>query len=71
MELKEIEGSLEGIARTIKSGLPDGIGFTLFLYEYGSDGWFTYASSALREDMVNVVKEWLKVVERGSPEVKS
>ena len=61
---------MEAVARELGRLLGEGleanygstVGFTLFLFEYGEEGWFTYISSAHRDDMIQVVEEWLKKV---------
>lgn len=56
---ERLESLLKRIATSFSKQLPEDIGFTLFLFTYGEDGNLFYISSAQREDMINVVKEWL------------
>ena len=62
----QIEADARELGRLLKNGLDaqygGTVGFTLFLFELGEDGWFTYLSSAHRDDMIQVVEEWLKKV---------
>lgn len=51
---------MQHIARAIDWRLPRGFGFFVIIFPFGaSDGRANYASNARREDVVNVVKEWL------------
>lgn len=56
------EGMLE-VAKKLKAAMPPGVGFTLFLFEYGNKGFTSYISTADREDMISLIKEWLKIQE--------
>jgi hypothetical protein len=51
------------IARKLKEAMPPGVGFTLFMFEFGKGGFTSYLSTAERADMIRLVKEWLKVQE--------
>lgn len=52
------------IAKSLGAAMPPGVGFTLFLFETGGPGsLLTYISSAGRDDMIEVVKEWLALQE--------
>lgn len=51
---------LLSLGRTIRESLPEGWGFTLFLFSYGVNGDLFYLSSAKREDMIVTIKEWLR-----------
>lgn len=62
-----MEAGCRKIADQIKEQLPPGIGMTLFLFEYGRAGAFAYVSTARRDDMVNVVREWLDHVTHQEP----
>lgn len=56
----EIEAKLKHLARLIKGNLPDDWGFMLMLFSYGENGTTFYISSAQREDVVNVMKEFIQ-----------
>lgn len=56
----EIKALLHNIAIRLKSEMPPGWGFTLFLFSYGEGGALFYLSSAERTDMIKVVKEFIK-----------
>ena len=56
----QAEAALRKIADKLKAQMPPNMGFTLFLFTYGKDGQLFYISSADREDMIKVVKEWME-----------
>jgi hypothetical protein len=55
----EVESKLRELSEHIGARLPEGWGFTLLLFSYGPDGNLFYMSSAEREDVVKVMKEWI------------
>jgi hypothetical protein len=57
---EEIEQQLKAVGRAVKDNMPDGWGFTLFMFSYGADGSMFYLSSANREDMVKAMKEFIE-----------
>lgn len=54
-----LQETLREMANILKACLPEGIGYTLWLYDYGAKGNTVYISTAVREDMIKLVKEWL------------
>jgi len=60
---KELHELLLALANALKKVLPPQIGFTLFLFEYGNNGYTSYLSTAEREDMITLIKKWLEVQE--------
>lgn len=54
------EKAIRVLGGAIKETIPPGMGFTLFLFEYGSGGNMFYASSAKREDMVRSLVEFVE-----------
>lgn len=54
---------LADIVPYLKAEMPEGIGFALFMFDFGEKGNIAYASSAKREDMIKGVREWLAHVE--------
>lgn len=52
VRMQEMASLLAGI-------LPAGVGFTLFLFQYGPGGWLTYISSADRADTHAMLEEWV------------
>lgn len=58
-----IKKLLQGVANTIGQQMPDGWGFTLFMFDYAKDknpGSMFYISSAQRDDMLNALGEFMK-----------
>lgn len=54
-----IQGVLMKLGGLIRAVLPPGWGFSLFLVQYGEGGAVFYLSSANRDDLVQVLREWL------------
>jgi len=69
MELEEMcHGILLSIVRPLQDLLATKkLGIAIFLFDFGERGNLAYASTAKREDMVNVIHEWLAVVNPPSP----
>lgn len=59
-ELYELEKSARKLGHTIGDTLPKNVGFVLWLFEWGHDGWATYISNAQRDSMIEAVEELLK-----------
>lgn len=55
----EIEQIIRRLGKLIGKQLPEGWGF-LMLFTYGKDGSLFYRSSAQREDVINVMKEFIR-----------
>lgn len=55
----EIEQRMKLIGELIKDKLPDNWGFNLLLFTYGEKGNLFYISSAEREDVIKVMKEFI------------
>lgn len=56
------ERKLREIANMLKKAMPLDFGFTLFIYDHGTDedpGNLFYCSSSERADMVKVLKEFI------------
>ncbi len=53
----EIKALLLDLGRKLKKDMPEGWGFTLMIFEYGSGPGFFYLSSAMREDMIKMLHE--------------
>ena len=59
----DIEELLREIGRRIRSSMPPDYGFTLFLMNYRTEenpGSLFYISSVIREDMIKLLKEFLR-----------
>lgn len=59
VDVKLLEYDARNLADTLKSELPEGVGFTLFLFDYGGAKRLTYLSTARREDMLRTIGAWL------------
>lgn len=57
--LTVLEYDARNLADTILRELPEGVGFTLFLYDSRPNGWMTYLSNGSREDMLRMIGAWL------------
>ncbi len=59
---EEIEKSLKEIGLKLKGIMPNGWGYTLFMFDYqkGNDGALFYLSTAKREDMIKTLEEFIK-----------
>ena len=63
----EVEAKLRELGRDIKSSMPPGWGFTLFMYSYektglpneGAAGAMFYISSGDRADMIKALREFI------------
>lgn len=54
----EMEANARRLGRTLKERLPVGVGYFLVIFDYGDPGgWWTYLSTAQREDMVRFLDE--------------
>jgi hypothetical protein len=58
-DFPDLEQYARSLAMILKPNMPEGVGFTLFLYGYFDDPRMAYISTADREDMIRLVKEWL------------
>ena len=57
----EVKKSLQGIADKIKKELPENYGFCLLTFGFNGIGKeVMYVSNANREDIVEVMKEWIE-----------
>lgn len=57
---EEIENTLREMGQTIGDALPEGWGFTLQIYSFGENGSTFYISNADRQDMIAMMKEFIK-----------
>jgi hypothetical protein len=55
--LAEIEQSARELGKVIGGVLPDGVGFLLVLYDYGTGGHMSYMSNGRREDCIKLLAE--------------
>lgn len=57
---QQLEETCRGYADAFRDVVPDGVGFTIFLFDFGTGGNTAYVSSADRADMVRLIEEWLR-----------
>lgn len=62
---EEKQRALRTIAALVDGETPDGMGFAVFLFDFGEGGAMFYMSNAQREDIVSSMKEWIAKQERG------
>lgn len=55
----DMKRQLHDISAAIDAGLPEGMGFGLFLFEFGPGGAMFWMSNAQRADIVASLKEWI------------
>ena len=58
-----LEAVCADLGRRIKAQLPEGIGMTLLLFDFGEGGNMAYLSSANRGDMCRAMREFLGKLE--------
>lgn len=51
--------ALRTVATLVDEHVPDGMGFAVFMFDFGPDGAMFYMSSAERADVVLALKEWI------------
>ena len=56
-ELLKLEALARDIGRDIGNRLPQGIGFAVLVFEFGTNGLLTWISNAQRADMVKSLRE--------------
>ncbi len=56
----EINERAREIAGTIQAALPGDVGFILFVFNYGPDGWMLHVSNAEREGAVAALEEFVR-----------
>jgi len=62
-----LEQQTRDIADKLKTWCPAGVGFLLFLADYGAKGNLAYVSTCCREDAIKLVEEWLGRQPSGGP----
>lgn len=61
-----LEENTAALGREIGARMPDGIGFAFFMFDFGAGGNLAYVSNAKRDDMADVLHEWLGKQGRGA-----
>jgi hypothetical protein len=54
-----LERQCRELADLLKTKVPAGVGFALFLFDFGEKGNTAYVSTAQRDDMIKLIWEWL------------
>lgn len=56
----QIEKECRDLGDIIKRGIgPKGMGFALFVFDYGEEGFLAYVASAVRADIARTIVEWV------------
>ncbi len=58
-----LEAATADIARRLKGEMPDGVGFCLVLFNFGSEGSMAFASTGQRADTKAMLRELLDKME--------
>ena len=54
-----VEFALREVAEYVKQRMPDGMGFTLLMFDFGAGGNMFYISNAQREDVLKSMQEFI------------
>lgn len=58
-----LEAQCAELGRNLARCMPNGVGFTLLMFDFGTDGNIAYLSNAKRDDMCRALREFLSKVE--------
>lgn len=56
--------ALMTLAALVEEQTPDGMGFAVFLFDFGVGGSMFYLANAQRDDVVSSMKEWIAKQEK-------
>lgn len=56
---EQVEFALREVAEYAKTRMPEGMGFTLLMFDFGQKGNMFYISNAQREDVINSMQEFI------------
>lgn len=62
-----LETQCRKLADDLRAKVPAGVGFLLFLADYGDAGNLAYVSSCKRDDAIRLVQEWLDTQDANHP----
>lgn len=62
-----LEQQCRELATLLKERVPAGVGFALFIFDYGEKGNLAYVATAQRDDMRRAILEWLERTEESPP----
>lgn len=57
---EQLEEKAREIGRLIGGALPPGVGFALLVFDFGAKGDLAWISNAQRNDMLNVLSEFIQ-----------
>lgn len=60
LTIEQMEQYVAGMGDALKDVMYPGVGYALFLFDFGYDGNTAYISTADRDDMKRFIKEWLE-----------
>jgi hypothetical protein len=61
----DLERRVLALGKRLGSEMPPNVGFAVFLYNFGARGALAYCANGDRDDMVELIKEFLARLERG------
>ena len=64
--VEELEEIARDVGRVIGEAVPPGVGFTLLVFDFGTQGTISYLSNARREDMIAALKNLIVNLEAES-----
>lgn len=59
----EVEAKLKALGESLKATMPKGYGFALLIANFGEGGGMFYASNFRREDVCDMMREFIAVSE--------
>lgn len=68
-----LEAITEATGALVQASLPNTkpgeptIGYALFLFDHGPNGFMAYTSNSVREDMIKAIREWLEHIDPVRP----
>ena len=60
---KITEAVLKDLGEELKKRMPEGMGFVLLMADFGEKGATFYTSSIVRQDAINLLKEFVQKLE--------
>jgi hypothetical protein len=57
---EQVEAKLKDIGDRLRSSMPEGFGFVLLIAEFGEKGGMFYTSNCQREDVCNMMREFIQ-----------
>ncbi len=66
---REIGGLIDGVVNA-KAGAKGKVGFGLFMFSFGGEGWMTWLSNGDRGDMISALKEFIAKHDAPTPQAR-